>query len=401
MKHLRKFNTIEEYEAFANSTLDVENPHVCIIDSVVKYDAMELPLYIDTLEAGRLSILSKTNMYYSYDLKSWNKLSKSNQNVGDIYVAENTRIYFYGTMSGYSSSGQALPDISYRYPATFSYGGQHNVGGNIMSMLYGLEFKNRNDIPRYWTYAWMFRGNNNLISAKDLILPSKSMPPYACFQMFKDCTNLVLAPKLPATSVDNRAYCEMFHGCISLKATPGLHATSLGDSSYQSMFTNCTSLKKVSNLPATVVSKYAYYEMFKGCVSLENMPEIAESNVYGNGMYGMFSNCTALKNVTPLRVTAKTAESNNDQFTSMFKNCTSMEHAPELYWTTMGNCTNIFTNCNNLRYIKTHHIGKTYDNTAEWGTNLCPTGVIVMRENVNSDAKIIPSGWVAEYTLTE
>ena len=68
-----------------------------------------------------------------------------------------------------------------------------------------------------------------------------------------------------------RYYCYsgLFYNCTELIVAPRLPATVLSDRCYQFMFENCTSLTTIPKLPAVELKEYCYYRMFKGCTSLK------------------------------------------------------------------------------------------------------------------------------------
>ena len=68
------------------------------------------------------------------------------------------------------------------------------------------------------------------------------------YAMFKGCTGLTTAPKLPATTLDTFCYREMFYGCTSLTTAPELPATTLAMGCYDKMFYDCSNLSKVTML---------------------------------------------------------------------------------------------------------------------------------------------------------
>lgn len=136
---------------------------------------------------------------------------------------------------GYFSGGTALFEIK----------------GNIMSLFLEDDFNNAEElIPvlnrSMYTYYEVFK-NSKLVSAENLILPSKT-----CFcmymSMFADAKLLKDAPQLPATILDDMCYCSMFEGCTSLERTPILPVVELPSMCYVSMFKNCTNLKHITML---------------------------------------------------------------------------------------------------------------------------------------------------------
>ena len=79
--------------------------------------------------------------------------------------------------------------------------------------------------------------------------------PYCLRSLFQKITNLVTAPKLPATTLKDNCYFGMFEGCSSLISTPELPATTLTVGCYEYMFQNCSSLNYIKCL-AEDISAY-------------------------------------------------------------------------------------------------------------------------------------------------
>ena len=156
------------------------------------------------------------------------------------------------------------------------------------------------------SYTQMFRGTG-LTEAP--VLPATEFTPYSyddegehgsidCYmQMFQDCTELTVAPALPATTLVHGVYQNMFEGCTSLVSAPALPATDLtgGDQCYTAMFKGCTSLKNAPALPATTLDNWCYVEMFSGCTSLENAPALPATTLAEDCYHRMFEGCTSLQ----------------------------------------------------------------------------------------------------------
>ena len=96
-----------------------------------------------------------------------------------------------------------------------------------------------------------------------------TMSSYCYADMFKGCTSLTVAPKLPATTLATNCYSSMFVGCTSLTTVPALPATTLPNGCYSNMFYNCTSLTTIPALPATTLANYCYQYMFNGCTNIK------------------------------------------------------------------------------------------------------------------------------------
>ena len=97
---------------------------------------------------------------------------------------------------------------------------------------------------------------------KTIDLPATSVGKGAYRRMFAFCTNMTVAPELPATTF-----------------TGGPYTAVENDQPYGFMFINCTSLRKApSILPATTVPAYTYMSMFDLCESLEATPVLPAQN---------------------------------------------------------------------------------------------------------------------------
>ena len=99
----------------------------------------------------------------------------------------------------------------------------------------------------------------------------ESVMKFAFYYLFKDCTSLTKAPRLPATTLAKSCYYRMFDGCTSLTKAPYLPATSLAETCYWGMFSGCTSLTEVPVLSATRLGIRCYNQMFSGCSSLNEV----------------------------------------------------------------------------------------------------------------------------------
>ena len=182
---------------------------------------------------------------------------------------------------------------------SFSSEGRCNVYGNIMSMLYGDEYEDKDYFPQGdYSLAFLFSRMTNLISAENLILPATNLASNCYYRLFQNCIALEKAPKLlPAVTLSNSCYQQMFGGCTSLVEAPELPATTLAQGCYSNMFENCVSLVNAPELPATNLATQCYSSMFKGCTSLSyikclatdlsayNCTTIWVSNVSQNGTF--------------------------------------------------------------------------------------------------------------------
>lgn len=214
--------------------------------------------------------------------------------------------------------------------------------------------------------------NGNVMSLLSSDLDA-TMPAYAFYGLFKDCTALTKAPDLGSESLSANCYHNMFSGCTGLTTAPELPATTLAESCYTRMFYGCTGIKSAPALPAEKVEKYSYREMFSGCSALETPPVISANEMGESSCYYMFSKCTSLK--TPPALPAMTLASSCYYY--MFSGCTALTSLPELPATTLAeNCYRLmFDGCTNLK-VNTLGLGTAWSipasatTASNWNTKM-------------------------------
>ena len=82
---------------------------------------------------------------------------------------------------------------------TFSATGNFNVQGNVMSLIYGDDFKDKIDLSgKNYAFSTLFNANTKVVSAKNLVLPATTLARLCYDSMFINCTSLTTAPELPA-----------------------------------------------------------------------------------------------------------------------------------------------------------------------------------------------------------
>jgi hypothetical protein len=131
--------------------------------------------------------------------------------------------------------------------------GKSEIYGNVMSLLYGDNFKGQTVWTRDYSqdgytdfeeHCGLFQ-NSDITSAENLILPARTLSDFAYANMFRGCSLLTIAPKLPATNLSDGCYMSMFKGCSLLTTAPYLPASVLKLYCYGGMFLNCRKLNYV------------------------------------------------------------------------------------------------------------------------------------------------------------
>ena len=330
------------------------------------------PLTFNILSAGTInwtasnSAVTKT-IDYKLNNNEWTSItSNTGSSAPKITVNSGDKLQFRGNNETYGTSSSSAYNSFSGSTALFE------AEGNIMSLIYGDDFKNNSTISSTYAFTRLFEKCINLVSAENLVLPATTLVD-GCYQyMFQGCTSLTTAPTLPATTLAKQCYEYMFYKCSSLTTAPALPATILASGCYSSMFQDCTSLTTAPALPATTLANDCYDSMFKGCTSLTTAPELPATNLV------------------------------NYCYDSMFAGCTSLTTAPELPATTLANyCySNMFRNCTSLNYIKclATNISAT-SCTSNWLINVASTGTFVKNPNMTSwstGVDGIPTGWAVQ-----
>lgn len=246
-----------------------------------------------------------------------------------------------------------------RIEFAFTYAGVYPIGyfgnlntmpfeakGNVMSLVYGLNFYGKKEVPRPGVSSGMFQGllaGSSVVYAHNLILPATSLTYSSYASMFAGCTSLVSPPEeLPATmfintqtgtTTDNSGqYWHMFSGCTSLAYPPKIAATTATISMCEAMFAGCSSMLEVPVLHATSVNTRCYKSMFAGCTSITEAPALIATAVTWSCYEAMFSGCTSLLAAPELPATSVFGEGYIQNgvacYARMFDGCSSMVTGP-------------------------------------------------------------------------
>lgn len=207
-------------------------------------------------------------------------------------------------------------------------------------------------------------------NVQSLLNYSQSVPAYAFYRLFRNCTALETPPELPAMTLSgNSCYREMFRGS-GITNPPELPATTLPDwNCYSQMFYTCLSLLHSPELPAETLTSNCYTEMFAGCSSL-----VYAGRIHGK-TYG-YSSCNG-----------------------MFSSCTSLSKAPDIEWTTFSNNTDsmgyLFNNTE-ASYIRVAFKAWNKQTNINWLNNVSPTGYFYKPSALPEirGANYIPQGWI-------
>ena len=289
----------------------------------------------------------------------------------------------------------------------FQMTGKIEAWHNVMSLYRTNDFATYNAVLGYSFYR-LFRDCTSLTKAPKL--PATILADSCYNSMFKGCTSLTEVPVLPATdfisldgSIDaSNCYESMFWGCTSLTEAPELPATKLNIRCYYNMFYDCTSLTKAPALPATILEESCYESMFSGCVSLTKAPELPATTLAFDCYNGMFNYCTSLVNAPALPATTLKQRC----YYWMFARCSSLTKAPELTATKLASeCyTGMFLSCGRLNEVRcqmpstisARDVSKYTGGVGDaWLYSVSSTGTFYTNADANwpTGESGIPAGW--------
>ena len=321
-------------------------------------------------------VITSYDFYVSKDKMEWTKLKVSN-------TSGKVEYEFGANEKVYVKCDTPLTGFSELWYIEIGCSGNFNVGGNIMSLLYGSDFTgNETELKtislqgiEIGGFTGLFARASNLMSAENLILPATTLTAMCYTSMFSGCHELTAAPQLPATTLNLYCYQSMFYGCTSLTAAPQLPATTLSEGCYTGMFSGCTSLTAAPQLPATTLASYCYNGMFSGCTSLETAPELPATTLTDHCYSNMFSGCTSLTGT----ITIKCVSEAEGCYSFMFDGCSSL----------------------NSIYISATSGEWDSNNSADWLNGVAQTGMMTASSRIGIDnsgrnASTCPSGWSLE-----
>lgn len=429
MKHLRKFNTQADYDAYTEQGIDYPCVSVVVDSGDTKYDGDD-PFWVQPYEDCEYFWDVETE--YSFNTVTWETLPEWET----LLIPAYRKVYWRRAEAEHS--GCLITD---------EYNIECTVGGNIMSLFHGADYRGNNTLPGPLCCEWLF-SESWVADASRLVLPATTLTKGCYSAMFYLSTSLKYPPRLPATILADSCYAEMFYECEELLYTPKLPATRLSEACYMAMFFGCTKLESATTLPASKAKANCYNEMFAGCHNLSmkfdlpattlaegcycamfhqagniqvdtlpaavlaekcykemftwskitHAPTINATTLADECCYSMFAGCEELISAPALPVTKLASNC----YAWMFMQCTKLTAAPELPATKLVNrCYDgMFMDCSSLNYVKAMFVDWLSYATSTWLGGVAETGIFVKNSAATWDktgADGIPSGWTIEY----
>ena len=259
MKYLRKFEKSADYEAYMAGVPDFPNVSF-VVESGATFFENDSPLYIEAV--GNLTFKFTNALEYSLDNETWVQLTA---NTSSPTISTGEKVYVRANLK---------PSPNYNNPSaakgigTFTISGYCNIGGNIMSLIYGANYYGKVSLTGYdYAFKDLFRSCTNLRNAAELKLPATTLADYCYYQTFMGCENLTTAPLLPATSLASHCYDSMYWSCHKLTAASELPAAILVNGCYRDMYYSCGALQYIKMLATDISASECLYHWVQGVAS--------------------------------------------------------------------------------------------------------------------------------------
>lgn len=267
-----------------------------------------------------------------------------------VELKQNERIYLKGSHMISDGESKGIGEIYLGINAV-------NIGGNIMSLLFGEDdFDNIFDISEYkYAFYGMFT-NSPINKIYEGLLPATTLSEYCYCNMFKDVmfySRQIPKNLLPAQKVCKYSYSNMFSkiGASSyiIEVVPDLPATELDEGCYEYMFSQSYIKTAPETLPAKHLPKNCYCGMFGNCQYLiTGVMNMAAESISYSSCYSMYEGCTKMTQccTTFNLPVSLPAYCMND----MFNTCNNLVASPYLNIKSIGehSITGMFTGCNKL-----------------------------------------------------
>ena len=324
-------------------------------------------LTFEAIETGTFTLTIGTNVSTSYvtsisysldNGKTWtttNNVDNQTVTITTPTIAVGDKVLWKGIATALATTAVTLSlALANRPPeiCVFTSTGTYNVSGNIMSLLYGDDFEDKDYFAAGSSrnFALLFYGYSEIyskiVSSCNLILPARVCPDYCYYRMFQLNSNMINTPKFLFTSIGEYGASCMFYSCTSLVLPPELTATTLHDNCYYCTFYGCTSLTKTPKFPSLTLATNCYRSMFMGCSGLKESEDLLAPTIPEYAYKWMFQDCTSL--IKPPKICGITV--GKEGYEAMFLFCTSLIVAPKLIATSYGDlaCRSMFRGCTSL-----------------------------------------------------
>lgn len=227
MKYLKLFSSTEEQTQVLatwpyNTVSSVIGKTGALISGGVEPGPdYSIPFYIEDISGSnntatfaRANAGTPLTIQTSTDGIDWTTRGQSSNPGLSITIPANSRLYIRCNTRSWSNQDGGL-----WYSNDITISKNCNVGGNILSLLYGSNFNGQDEFGSYAsikTFSNLFGGNTSkIVNAKDLLLPLDTKDNCYAF-LFNGMTTLITAPVLPAAVLSTQCYLAMFQNCTNI-----------------------------------------------------------------------------------------------------------------------------------------------------------------------------------------
>ena len=189
-KYLKLFENHTQYETFigGGGVTPFIRPNVsyCTEENEVHYSPLPHDYSKDyltflALEDGTFTFAPSGGNVISYSIDNGDNWSVGNS----VELTKDNKVLWRGKMTPTSGNGVG----------TFSSTGRFEAQGNVMSLLFGDEFKGKTDLTgKNYAFYGLFSSNSKLVNAQNISLPAITLADSCYREMFDGCTSLVTAP---------------------------------------------------------------------------------------------------------------------------------------------------------------------------------------------------------------
>ena len=265
MKNLKIFATQSDYEAYIADKPILPNVSYIKSEESVGYAPKYEPFYIEAVEELRVQFYGN-DLQYSLDNATWNTLPNGAE-TPTIRAGE--KVYF---------KAEGLVPEHLKGIGTFTITSRCNVGGNILSLLFG-DYAYRQSLVGYDSAFTKLLERTPVVDASSLLLPSDYLSDYCYKELFSRCDDLLYAPELPAMHLAGWCYEETYAYCSNLVKPSELPAKVLVNYCYEGMYAHSTNLKVAPILSAETLAEGCYMSMFNSCNQLNAITMTAKNNL--------------------------------------------------------------------------------------------------------------------------
>ena len=147
-------------------------------------------------------------VFYSTDQQTWTSMGTTDTTGITATIPANGKLYLKATTNAWTVRD---------YFNSLKWDENCNVGGNILSLIFGDNFESGilDADTNISAFKRLFNSNKKIISAESLTLPER-VSKECFFNCFYGCSNLITPPVLRAEVLESQCYREMFNSCTAL-----------------------------------------------------------------------------------------------------------------------------------------------------------------------------------------